>query len=170
VVYDFFVWLFGSGITALVYFLPVQPVVRPDTLIIDTRLNNPVTAETRKLIGKGFTLGIEYHCSVIINESKTYERLATNAAFCSNESLFVNGAGVADSNMQQEMGHAVFRFFKFRFDPGDEMTVYVKASIAQDSVFAASTGLKTGILWNYYEPRFEKRFVFTESSGFVPKR
>lgn len=63
----------------------------------------------------------------------------------------VNERPVQEQNMQEALGKVQFNFSKFRFDDGDEMVVYIKASIMPDSVFTSSTGLQPafyGIIMN----------------------
>jgi hypothetical protein len=160
VAYDFLVWLFGGGITTLIAFLPIQLSYRNDELFLEGRLANPITSETRKLLAQGFVFGIEYDCTIIINDAKTFERTVSNKVRYDNSQWRVNDDQVEEQHIQEAEGKVKFIFENFRFDKGDEMVVYIKASIMPDSVFTSSTGLKTGILWNYYEPRYEKKFIF----------
>ena len=164
--YDFLVWLFGGGITTLIAFLPIQLSYQNNELLIDARLSNPITSETRKLVSKGFIFRIDYNCTVIINDAKTFERTTSNSVSFNGSQWMVNERPVQEQNMQEALGKVQFNFSKFRFDDGDEMVVYIKASIMPDSVFTSSTGLMTGILWNYYEPRFKNKFIF-RSGTFV---
>ena len=164
--YDFLVWLFGGGITALIAFLPIQLSYQNNELHIEARLSNPITSETRKLVSKGFIFGIDYDCTVIINDVKTFERTMSNKVSYNESQWIVNERPVQEPQVQTVEGNARFIFDKFKFDEGDEMIVYVKALIMPDSLFTSSTGLKTSILWNYYEPRYEKKFVF-HSGAFI---
>ena len=41
----------------------------------------------------------------------------------------------------------------------EKIVVFIKASIVKDKDFYKSTGLNTTILWNYYVPRINKKFI-----------
>lgn len=158
--YDFLVWLFGGAITTLIAFLPIELSYHDNELFIETRLSSPITTETRKLVMNGFVFGIDYNCTVIINDAKTFVRMTSNKISFNDSKWRVNDRQVQQPQVQGEEGKAQFIFDKFKFDEGDEMIVYIKASIMPDSVFTSSTGLKTSILWNYYEPQFKKKYIF----------
>jgi hypothetical protein len=160
VAYDFLVWLFGGGITTLIAFLPIQLSFHDHELLIETMLSKPITNQTRTLVSKGFIFGIQFDCTIIINDVKTFERTTFNTVSFQKSQWNINGRQVEQKRLQEIEGTIRFTFDRFTFGEGDEMAVYIKASIAPDSVFTQSTGLKTSILWNYYEPRCEKKYVF----------
>jgi hypothetical protein len=162
VIYDFFVWLFGGGIASLLVFMPLQPEYRNDTLVIRARLANPMTAQVQRLVSHGMEFGIDYDCTVIINDAKTYGRSQSNRTSCVNGTWRVNGTATSEREAQARQGAVEFAFENFRFDKGDELLVYIKATIVPDTGFTASTGLKTGILWNYYEPHYKQKFVYRD--------
>jgi hypothetical protein len=162
VIYDFFVWLFGSGIASLVVFLPVQPEYQNDTLVIRARLANPMTSQVHRLVSHGLEFGINYDCTIIINDTKTFGRSQSNRTTFTNGIWRVNGAATSEGEVQARQGAVQFSFEKFRFDKGDELFIYIKAAIVPDTEFTASTGLKTGILWNYYEPHCKQKFVYLD--------
>jgi hypothetical protein len=164
VAYDFLVWLFGSGIAALIAFLPVELTYTDNALVIEARLSNPVTEKTRKLVRQGLVLTVDYDCTVIINDANVYRRRQSNGLCFRDSTWKINECTVGERQIQTVEGSVRFKFESFRFDEGDEMLVFLKASIAPDSLFTLTTGLKTGILWNHYEPRCEKKFVFTKGS------
>jgi hypothetical protein len=162
VAYDFLVWLFGSGIAALIAFLPIQPAYHDNELLIEARLSNPITERTQKLVCQGLIFSIEYDCIIIINDTKTFKSTKSNKAGFHELQWRVNDFPVKEQQLQTVEGTAQFKFNGFRFDEGDEMYVYIKAIIMPDSAFTLTTGLKTSILWNNYEPRFEKKYVFSK--------
>ncbi len=162
--YDFLVWLFGGGITTLLSFFPLQLAYHDDELRVEARLSNPITDRTRKLICQGLVFTVVYECVIIINDTKTYQRTQSNKVSFYNLQWAVNDRPVQENQVQSTEGSAQFAFHGFRFDQGDEMLVYVKASICPDSIFTLTTGLKTSILWNNYEPRCEKKYVFSNGT------
>jgi hypothetical protein len=164
VAYDFLVWLFGSGIAALIAFLPIKLTYTDNELFIEVRLSNPITDKTNKLVCQGLNFTIDYDCTIIINDAKIFKDQQSNRLRFFESQWQVNQYTVPLPMVQAIEGSAQFNFKAFHFDEGDEMLVYLKASIAPDSLFTLTTGLKTGILWNNYEPRYEKKFVFGNGS------
>jgi hypothetical protein len=162
VAYDFLVWLFGSGIATLIAFLPIQLTYYNNELFIEARLSNPITERTQKLACQGLIFGIEYDCIIIINDAKTFKSIKSNKVSFRELQWRVNDLPIKEQQIQAVEGAAQFKFHGFRFDEGDEMFVYIKASIMPDSAFTLTTGLKTSILWNNYEPRVEKKYVFSK--------
>ena len=52
--YDFFVKLLGTGISATIFFMPLKLDYQEETIIIAAQLQNPVTEEIAQLVESGF--------------------------------------------------------------------------------------------------------------------
>lgn len=153
--------MLGIGMAGLLRFGPIEPVIRNDSLLIAADLANPVTGEVRDAVHQGYAFRIEYSFSVIVNDRKSFEFIWVNRL--TYDSLWrVNGFPVPVDSIAARMGAAKAAFPRLRFDAGDEMLVFAKAKIMEDSAFTKSTGLPASILWNYFVPRTETHWTFGE--------
>jgi hypothetical protein len=158
--FEFFFKLLGPNVAALLVLALNQMHWEGETLSLSAALANPVTAETRELVSHGYAFDIQYYVSIIINGRKTF-RDTRRQVLTWNNGWLVNGVAIAPDSIQIAMGNANTTFSGLLFDEGDEIQVFIQASIAGDREFEVSTGLSTSILWKYFEPRLKVIYIFS---------
>ncbi len=158
-VYEFIVKLLGAGIAAVVCFQPLTPEYTASVLTLSARLEAPITDEARALVGHGFVFGIQYYSSVIINDRKAFSARHVNR-LARGEVWTVNGEESAEEDIQAKMGTARFSLSEVPLREGDELLLFVKATILPDEDFRRSTGMKTRVLWNHYVPRIKETWKY----------
>ena len=60
---------------------------------------------------------------------------------------------VAEKEIDEEMGRVSFSFPQVTLVEGDDLQLFVKATILPDEEFKQSTGMTTRVLWSHYVPR-----------------
>lgn len=158
-IHDFVMKVLGAGIAAVVYFLPLVPQSDQGGLMVEAQLTAPVTKDTHALVTHGLGFGIDYYCSVIVNDRKAYNTHVVKV-LTFQEGWTVNGEELPEAEIQKQMGAARFLFPEVVLAEGDEVLTFVKAVILPDSTFRQSTGLSTRVLWNHYVPRKKEAWVF----------
>jgi hypothetical protein len=166
-VYDFFVKLMGAGIAVLIAFLPLQFEYLNDTLVVQTELSSLVTEEITELVKQDFPFSVEFYCSIIINDQRTHRQSFIRELTWGREYL-VDGIEVSVKTLQESMGRVKFVFPELHLAEGDEILIFVKATIQPDKIFEQSTGMSTRILWNHYVPRLKTTYIFTKGK-FIEK-
>jgi hypothetical protein len=158
--FEFFFKLLGPNMAALLVLVLHHIHWEGETLTLSAALANPVTVEIQELTTHQYAFDIQYYFSVIINNRKTYRTTVHNVLRYQDRWL-VNGVAVDVDSIQARMGRAHVAFDGLRFDDGDEVQVFIQASIVDDPEFEASTGLKTTILWKYFEPKAKNLYVLS---------
>lgn len=159
--FDFFVKLIGSGIAGIIFFTPVIPELKDETLFIETTLTEPVTEDIHNLIIQGYEFNVEFYISVIVDKKKVYKR-TFRRVLSYNDNWIINDEIVDFDQVQERFGLINITFEDINISDGDEIVIFVKAKIVNDFLFEKSTGLKTEILWENYIPRIKKVFKYTE--------
>ena len=157
-IYDYLIKLMGAGIAAIIAFLPLNVDYNSDALIIETELTSPVTDEILELVKQDFDFCLEYYCSIIINDKKTY-RSSFIRKLSWQEKYYIDGIEVNKETLQKQMGKIKFEFSDLNFSEGDEILIFIKAIIQPDDIFKQSTGMSTRILWNHYVPRIKTNYI-----------
>ena len=160
-IYEFLARVMGAEIATVVFFLPFVLLRGDGELLVEARLTEPVTPETRTLVEHGFAYGIDYYCSVIVNDQKAYSAQIAHVLSYDGE-WRVDGSAVRSEDIQTAMGTVIFTFPRIVPVEGDELSVFVKAIIRGDERFRQSTGMKTRVLWNYYVPRRREGWSFRD--------
>jgi hypothetical protein len=161
VIYELFIKLLGPNLAAVLTLLLQEPQVAQDQLRLSAVLASPVTQETAALVQQHFTFSVDYAFSLIVNERKTF-RLTARNSLSYDGGWKVNGQPVDAGVMQTAMGAVAVTLPACRFDEGDVLLVFVKASIVPDADFERSTELKTSILWRYFEPKAKRTYLYTK--------
>ncbi len=153
----------GAGISAVVFFLPLGLRYDGQTLTVDAHLTAPVTTDTEELVLHGFEFGIDYYCSVIVEDRRAYSGHVVNRLAHAN-AWRLNGAEIPTDEVQKRMGTAQFTLSQVPIEEGDEAVVFIKAVILPDSTVRQSTGLSTRVLWNHYVPRIKEKWVYRDGA------
>ncbi len=160
---EFVFKLIGSGISLLVYFLPINIEYTNNTLTINLQLKDPVDSEIQSLVKKGHVFRIDYYFTIIINSNqKSYSRTTQVMLSHSGSTWYVNGIPAICKEIQKLVGRVNTSIDGLHFDNGDNMRVIVKARIPSDEMFTKSTGLQTAIVWNYHVPGIQNTFIFSK--------
>jgi hypothetical protein len=158
-VYEFFARVLGSGIANVVLFLPFSFSVVGQAPTLEVRLAQPVTEETRALVEHGFVFGIDYYGSVLVNGRRAYSAHVIHR-FSYDGQWRVDGNVVAAEEIDDEMGSVSFAFPQIALTDGDDLRLFVKATILPDEEFRQSTGMTTRVLWSHYVPRRTETWSF----------
>ena len=67
---------------------------------------------------------------------------------------------VAEKEIDEEMGRVSFSFPQVTLVEGDDLQLFVKATILPDEEFKQSTGMTTRVLWSHYVPRRTETWSF----------
>jgi hypothetical protein len=160
--YDFLVKLLGAGISAIIFFSPLKVAYQNETIIVATRLNNPVTEEIAQLVEQGFVFGLEYYISIIINDSISFNQKQIKQLAYQNGQWQVNDSVVTVAQIQQKLGELCASFPDVYLKPDDHLIIFVKATILPDDDFKKSVGMSTRVLWNHYVPKHKISVRFME--------
>ena len=163
--YETLLRFLGAGIAGILQFQPfvINYNTAPPELRSSSVLAAPVTGEARRLVENGWTFRIEYTWSIIVNDARAYRR-SEQHILKMREGRWVIDTGNVKSvfdSTQVLMGGSSGTFGGLTFDEGDRLTVFVKASLPSDSLFTASTGMNTAVLWNCFIPNRKETFLFT---------
>jgi hypothetical protein len=159
VVYEFIARVLGSGIANVILFLPFSLAVVDHAPTLEVRLAQPVTEETRALVEHGFVFGIDYYGSVLVNGRRAYSTHVIHR-FSFDGQWRVDGNVVAEKEIDEEMGRVSFSFPQVTLAEGDDLQLFVKATILPDEEFKQSTGMTTRVLWSHYVPRRTETWSF----------
>ena len=164
-IYELILRIFGAGIAGVIQFLPLSVGYQAadPSLTAAATLTEPVTAEARRLVEKNMPLRIVYDWSLIVNDARAYRSSTLNELKWENNRWLLNGAPLSASfdTVQYRIGRSIVRFPGFKFDEGDRIIIFVKATLRPDSAFTASTRMRTDVLWNCYIPTRKETFLFT---------
>jgi hypothetical protein len=159
-IYELITKLLGSGLIALLQYLPLSIEYQNTHLTIATELSNPVTKEITSLCMDGMDFGIKYELIIIINNKITFTKTTLNI-LTYNRLWSVNGNSINESSIQKLMGKVTFSFNNFKFHENDQMYVYIRATIVPNEIFKNSTGLESGILWKFFKPHITSTYIFS---------
>lgn len=154
--YEFFVKLTSLGFAGIILFTPINLKYKDKTLSVITTLENPVTEDIDKLIELGFVFKVDHYCSIIINDKKVHRTNIIKSI--GKDSYDKDGFSKLDFNLEN-----------VDISDGDELMVFVKSKIVEDSLFKESTGLDTSILWKKLVPRQKTYFVYKQGL-FIEKK
>ncbi|MFC2082107.1 hypothetical protein ACFLQT_00090 [Bacteroidota bacterium] len=157
--YEFFVKILGGGISAVIFFLPLQVEYDNQTLTVKADLQNPVTEEVAELVQNGYVFSLDFYCSTIINNNKVFRQTTTKVLTYKND-WFIDSTKVKIDDILTELGELVITFNNIYLHDNDEIVIFIKTTISPDSEFKKSTGLSTRILWNYYVPRVLETYKY----------
>lgn len=164
-IYEYVVRLLGKSIVKILYFLPILLSYNDTTITIPLELNNPITKEIKDVVKSGFKISLDYHLTLIINDSKLFKQ-HRKKTIVFNKKWYINDKSILEGNLQKEAGSVTISFDNFIFEENDHLTIFIKCNIVDDDDFSNSTGFKTSVLWNYYIPQKRQNFVF-ENGEFV---
>jgi hypothetical protein len=171
-IYELIVKLFGAGIAGLIQFLPftINYDAVVSSLKIEATLTTPITKETQRLVENGVPLRIQYDWSLIVNDVRAYHQTVLHEfQFAKNMWIIDNVVqNVSIEELQMQMGSAIMILPGLRFDDGDRLTVFIKATILPDSTFTRSTRMSTDVLWNYYIPKHKEQLIYS-GERFIPE-
>ena len=159
-IYDYIVKLTNGGIASFLVLSLVSLFYSGDGLKVELYLEKPVTREIIKLVDHGYEFKVEFYCSIIVNDEKTFRKSGIVCLRKENDKYFIDEKPVEKSLLNEEFGSVKFNFDNTLVDENDKVLVFAKTEIIEDKTFTQSTGLKTSILWDYYVPKFKKRFVY----------
>ncbi|MGL1934257.1 MAG: hypothetical protein OCD01_04535 [Fibrobacterales bacterium] len=159
--YELFVKLFHISYAAIISFTPVTLDHNNQALHIQSMLTAPVTHEVEELIKSNYRFKVKKELTLIVNQKHVINREVIHTLSYDN-GYRVNNSKVDHNDVQQAMGAVDILIPHVRFDEGDSLLLLLKARIVVDSNFTRSTGLATGVLWNYYVPRTEHQLHFTK--------
>ncbi len=157
--FDFVVKIMGSRISSLIYFLSIQLSISNNTLNIDTALKDPITMEIVTLMEQGYLFKLEYYGSIIVNNKQVYKDTIVNSLEY-RDGWWCNGEEISYDSLQRRMGDVSLSFPDYSPVESDTVSTFIKATIVADSLFEASTGFRTRILWENYVPRTNEVFQF----------
>ncbi len=159
--YELFVKLFHISYASIIGFLPNQLEYKDNTLAIHSVLTAPITEDVVQLVKNGYKFKVKNELTLIINAKHVRNRTMINTLSFGN-GYKVNGIAIPNNKLQYAMGVSNVIFTQFRFDEGDIILIVLKARIAKDDTFTRSTGLSTGVIWNYYIPRIRQQWKYTK--------
>jgi hypothetical protein len=167
VLYELIVKIVGADILWALAFFTFNLSYHDNLFTIEASMRQPVTEEIESVVKKGLEFRIEQSICIIINDSKSYNRLFEKKLSWKN-GWFVNGFKCNVDNLQFLMGSVKFATGDFRFDEGDDVLIFVEYKIKSDEGFTNSTGLNTQVLWKFYTPSSKQEFIF-KNGTFIPK-
>lgn len=163
-VYEFVLKVFGKGVVEVISLLPFLLTLTGGTFQTEVEVAQPFTEEVVRCVKTGHAVTVTCELSLVVNRTHRFVN-HQDVELVWRDSLWYVNDEVVGSVVP---GSATFPFTYpgFRFHNGDELELFATVSLKEDSLFLASTGLRTAVFWNYHTPSRLSGYRF-EDGGFV---